>query len=88
MNDTDIEPRIMIHPTNHVDQESSQTWKSCCFIINPNAVKYFTQVTILSSLIIFSAVMLVVDQRCESQRNYGSLLMVCLGVFLPQPKIT
>jgi hypothetical protein len=84
---------IIVQPTNIEDnhvvkQEITQTWKSCCFTINPNAVKYFTQVIILSSLIIFSAVMLVVDERCESQRNYGSLLMICLGVFLPQPKIT
>ncbi len=88
MNDTDIEPRIIIHPTNHVDQNNTQSWQSCCFTINPNAVKYFTQVAILSSLIVFSVVMLVIDDRCESQRNYGSLLMVCLGCFLPAPKLT
>ncbi len=88
MNDTDIEPHIIIHPTNHVDQENTQSWRSCCFVVNPNAVKYFTQVAILASLIVYSAIMLVVDQRCESQRNYGSLLMVCLGCFLPAPKIT
>ncbi len=83
---------IIVQPTNIEDnlvvkQENTQTWRSCCFIVNPNALKYFTQITILSSLIIFSAVMLVVDKTCESQRNYGSLLMVCLGVFLPQPKL-
>ena len=84
------EANIIIHPINDpidVKQENTQTWKSCCFIVNPNALKYFTQITILSSLIVFSAVMLVIDDRCESQRNYGSLLMICLGVFLPQPKI-
>ncbi len=83
---------IIVQPTNIEDnyvvkQENTQTWKSCCFIINPNAVKYFIQIIILSCLIVFSATMLVVDERCESQRNYGSLLMICLGVFLPQPKI-
>ena len=83
-----MDETIIIHPTNnHINQESSQSWRSCCFTINPNAVKYFTQVTILSSLIVFSAVMLVVDERCESQRNYGSLLMVCLGCFLSSPKL-
>ena len=84
---------IIVQPTNIEDNhvvkhENTQTWKSCCFIINPNALKYFTQISILTSLIIFSAVMLVVDERCESQRNYGSLLMVCLGCFLPAPKLT
>jgi hypothetical protein len=65
-----------------------QEWRSCCFSINQSAVKYFVQITILSSLIIFSATMLVIDKNCESQRNYGSLLMVCLGCFLPTPKMS
>ena len=83
---------IIVQPTNlennHiVNRESTQTWKSCCFVVNPNALKYFTQISILTSLIVFSATMLVVDESCESQRNYGSLLMICLGVFLPQPKL-
>ena len=63
-------------------------WKSCCLTVNPSAVKYFIQIGVLSSLIVFSASMLVVDTRCESQRNYASLLMVCLGTFLPAPKMT
>ena len=62
-------------------------WKSCCLTVNPSAIKYFIQVGVLVSLIIFSATMLVIDDRCESQRNYGSLLMVCLGTFLPAPKM-
>lgn len=63
-------------------------WRSCCFSMNSSAVKYFVQITILSGLIIFSATMLVIDKNCESQRNYGSLLMVCLGCFLPTPKMS
>jgi len=63
-------------------------WKSCCIKADKNAMKYFVQVGLLSSLIVFSATMLVVDKSCESQRNYSSLLMVCLGCFLPSPKIT
>lgn len=63
-------------------------WKSCCLKVDKNAVKYFIQVGVLSGLIVFSACMLVVDTKCESQRNYGSLLMVCLGVFIPAPKLS
>ncbi len=76
---------VGISPTS--TPESSREWKSCCYSIHPASTKYFIQVGILSSLIIFSATMLVVDDRCESQRNYGSLLMVCLGTFLPAPKM-
>lgn len=80
MNGISIEPVAPISPRN-------AEWKSCCLTVNPSAVKYFIQVAILASLIAYSATMLIVDGRCESQRNYGSLLMVCLGVFLPQPKM-
>ncbi len=86
-----IEPVAPVSsPRNSTPVSSSPSkneWKSCCLTVNPSAVKYFIQVGILSSLIIFSATMLVVDDRCESQRNYGSLLMVCLGTFLPAPKM-
>ena len=64
------------------------TWQSCCLTMNKGAMKYFIQVGILGGLIVFSACMLVIDDRCESQRNYGSLLMVCLGTFIPSPKLS
>jgi hypothetical protein len=68
--------------------EIDTTWKSCCLTMNKSAMKYFIQVGILSGLIVFSACMLVVDTNCESQRNYGSLLMICLGTFIPSPKLS
>ena len=75
-------PMEYITPT-----QRSTEWISCCFKMNTSAVKYFVQVSILSGLIIYSAVMLVVSPDCNSQRNYGSLLMICLGTFIPSPKI-
>jgi hypothetical protein len=75
---------MIITPT----EEANEEWKSCCLKVDKNMVKYISQVGILSGLIIFSATMLVVDKDCNSQRNYSSLLMICLGVFLPQPKMT
>jgi len=67
--------------------EIQEEWKSCCLKMDKNAVKYFFQVGVLSGLIVFSASMLVIDPDCNSQRNYSSLLMISLGIFLPQPKI-
>ena len=83
MNGISIEPVVQV---NYQPQAKAE-WKSCCLTVNPSAVKYFVQISILASLIVYSATMLIVDGRCESQRNYGSLLMVSLGVFLPQPRI-
>ena len=83
MNGISIEPV----PTVSSPRNSKNEWKSCCYSIHPASTKYFIQIGILSSLIVFSAVMLVVDDRCESQRNYSSLLMICLGTMVPSPKM-
>jgi hypothetical protein len=72
---------------NEITENENTEWHSCCLKMDKTAVKYFVQVSILSGLIIFSGVMLITDKDCNSQRNYASLLMVCLGVFLPQPHI-
>ena len=81
---------ITIEPLVSVRTETpKQTqWRSCCFSINPQATKYFIQVGILSGLIIFSATMLVVNPACESQRNYSSLLLFCLGTLTPSPRMS
>jgi len=64
-----------------------KTWKSCCFLIDPIPAKYFINVFILFTLIILSGAMLVIDKDCNSQRNWSSLLTLCLGIILPQPKL-
>ena len=72
---------------NNNDTVETSTWKSCCILVDKQAVKYFIQVGILGGLIITSLVMLIADKDCNSQRNWSGLLMVCLGVFLPTPKM-
>ncbi len=74
---------MIITPT----EETNVEWKSCCMKVDKNMVKYISQVGILSGLIIFSATMLVTDKDCNSQRNYSSLLMICLGTLIPSPKL-
>ena len=86
MNGISIEPVCPVISSSPRNSNKIE-WRSCCFKMNPNATKYFVQVSILSGLIIYSAVMLVVSPDCNSQRNYGSLLMICLGTFIPSPKI-
>jgi len=76
------------NPRNSTAKSESNEWKSCCYKLNPTMTKYFVQVSILSGLILFSSVMLVKETDCNSQRNYSSLLMICLGCFLPSPKMT
>jgi hypothetical protein len=80
-----IEPIVQL--PNRDNAKNSKEWRSCCFSINSTAVKYFTQVGTLVSLIIYSATMLVIIQDCNSQRNYSSLLLFCLGILAPSPKM-
>jgi hypothetical protein len=79
---------ISIEPVSPSNTKEKAEWKSCCFSINQSATKYFVQVGILSLLIVYSATMLVVNQECESQRNFAGLLMICLGTLVPSPKMT
>ena len=72
---------MIVNPDDIQDENKVEEWKSCCLKADKNAVKYFIQVGILSGLILFSATMLVVDRDCNSQRNYSSLLMICLLFF-------
>ena len=92
MNNITIEPICNVEPIAGISPcsnlKKTNEWRSCCLTVNSSALKYFVQVSILTSLIVYSASMLVIDTRCESQRNYGSLLMVCLGCFLPAPKMS
>ena len=52
--------------------------KSCCFKIDHNAARFFSQIFVLIGLIVYSAVILVVNEDCNSQRNYSSILTLCL----------
>jgi hypothetical protein len=71
-----------------VNEQKNNEWVSCCMKMDKQAVKYFLQVSILGGLIVFSSAMLVVEPDCNSQRNYSSLLMICLGTLIPQPKMS
>jgi hypothetical protein len=78
-----IEPIAPVSPVN----TNREKWSSCCLTVDKNAVKYVVQVSVLAGLIVFSATMLVVNPECESQRHYSSLLLFCLGILTPTPKM-
>ena len=83
-----IEPLVSVRTENIPITITKPThWRSCCFTLNTSATKYFVQVSILASLIIYSATMLVIIPECNSQRNYSSLLLFCLGILTPTPKM-
>ena len=83
-----IEPIVSVRTETNLNTPKSREWRSCCFANNPVAAKYFVQVSILAGLIVYSAVMLVINQECNSQRNYSSLLLFCLGTLTPSPRMS
>lgn len=85
MDSISIEPIKKIE--EHTQEILTKPWRSCCFELDKNCLKYFTQVFVLSGLIVLSATQLVINNDCNSQRNWSGLLMICLGTFLPSPKI-
>ena len=89
--ETDLEQsQIIEKEVTHREKRSDNMneLKSCCFKIDHNAARFFSQIFVLIGLIVYSAVMLVVNEDCNSQRNYSSILTLCLGAFLPSPKIS
>lgn len=85
---TDLERSQTLYRVEEEEKPLRNELKSCCFKIDHNAARFFSQIFVLIGLIIYSAVMLVVNTDCNSQRNYSSILTLCLGAFLPSPKIS
>ena len=79
---------MIVNPDNLQDENKTEEWRSCCLKVDKNMVKYIVQVGILSGLILFSASMLVIEKDCNSQRNYSSLLLFCLGILSPSPRMS
>jgi hypothetical protein len=64
---------------------SDAVWRSCCFDVDRNAVKFVTQVCFGASVIVFS--MAQIARGVENQEIYFSMLSGTLGLFLPHPNL-
>ena len=65
--------------------QQQNTWRSCCYDLDKNAVMYFTQVGIIFFVICFAVFKLITDNSEGSQTIYMSLLTLCVGIVSPQP---
>ena len=63
-----------------------EEWSGCCSRSNKDFVKYVTQVSMGSAVIIFSMIQ-VARGDVESKEIYFSLLSGTLGLFLPHPQM-
>ena len=62
-------------------------WKSCCFYVDREVVVFSTKYFILISLMIFFSAELHISTTCEDKNLYQSLLMLVLGISVPNPKL-
>ena len=70
-----------------VDTPDSKRWKSCCLVMDKDFAMFFTKYFIIIGLITFFAAELHLSESCEDKNLYQSLLMLIIGVAIPNPKL-
>ena len=68
------------------DGPADNTWKSCCLSMDRQAVQYFTQLAVISSVMSLCIYKLATDSSCEVQTSFTGLLTLLIGVLIPSPK--
>jgi len=67
--------------------EGRTMWKSCCLDLDKEFTMYFVKMFILIGMITFFAVELHLSVTCEDKNLFQSLLLLCLGIICPNPKL-
>lgn len=62
-------------------------WRSCCLEMDRDFAIFFVKYFIIIGLISFFAVELHLSNTCEDKNLFQSLLMLIIGVALPNPKL-
>ena len=75
----------MEHKIEMENIHQQNTWRSCCYDLDKNAVMYFTQIGIIFFVICFAVFKLITNESCEVQTTYMSLLTLCIGIIAPAP---
>ena len=68
------------------NEGESDSWKSCCLIVDKRAVQYFSTLSIITGIIIFCIFQLIEVQDCPTQSTYVALLTMLIGIIAPSPK--
>ena len=59
-----VERRILDHALKAEDTQAENTWKSMCMVMDRRAVQYFTQISIIGSVMMFCIFKLTTDTSC------------------------
>jgi hypothetical protein len=72
--------------SNLIDNDDDNIeWKSCCFIVNKNFLKYIVQVFISCIILALSSYKIIIMNESDDKSIYISLITLLTGVFLPSP---
>lgn len=82
-----VEDREQEHRIEIENQQTDNTYKSCCIEMDKRFLQFLSQFVIGFFIIIFCSVQLVRLDKAEDQRTYISLLSLIIGIFLPSPSI-
>ena len=63
------------------------TWRSCCLVLDKRATIFFSQLVFSLIIVGFCVGMLVQNQDCPTFSRWSPLLVLILGVWLPQPSL-
>ena len=66
-------------------KDNDNLWRSCCFIINKNFLKYIVQVFISCIILSLCSYKIIIIDESEDKSIYISLITLVTGVFLPSP---
>ena len=69
------------------DYQHKTTWRSCCLVLDKRATIFFAQLTCSVIVVGFCIGMLVVNDDCNTFSRWSPLLVLILGVWLPQPSL-
>jgi hypothetical protein len=69
-------------------EEKDNEWKSCCFKVDKDFLKFFVQVFISLMILTLSIYKLIIMTSTNEDKSlYVSLLTLILGIYTPQPTI-
>ena len=84
----------MICPDRDVEEQKTEdneehriVWKSCCLRLDKDFAMFATKYFIIIGLITFFSVELHLSLECEDKNLYQSLLLLLIGVALPNPTL-
>lgn len=81
------EKDLELQRVNSEQRHNNIIWRSCCLTLNKEFTIFFTKYFILIALMAFFSVELHLAVNCEDKSLYQSLLLLVLGVAIPNPKL-